>query len=79
MLDAKGKVFSSHYISIQGQVIMSEGGYNTFPLAATRYDQAPGEIYGRSPAMMALPALKTLNAQKKTLLKSAHRAADPVL
>jgi hypothetical protein len=29
--------------------------------------------------MMVLPALKTLNAQKKTLLKQGHRAADPVL
>lgn len=78
-LDAKGKMFSSYYVSIQGQCIVAEGGYNTFPLAASRYEQAPGETYGRSPAMMVLPALKTLNAQKATFLKQGHRAADPVL
>lgn len=78
-LDAKGKLFQSHYISIEGRCVMSEGGYNTFPLAASRYDQTPGELYGRSPAMMVLPAIKTLNAEKRTFLKQGHRAADPVL
>ena len=79
-LDAKGKPWSSCYISIEGQCIMGEeGGYNSFPITASRYDQAPNEIYGRGPAMQILPALKTLNAQKRTFLKQAHRAADPVL
>lgn len=74
----KGKPFASFYVSIEGQCILSEGGYRTFPYAITRYVQAPGEVYGRSPAMDVLPSLKTLNAQKATLLKQAHRAADPV-
>jgi hypothetical protein len=38
-----------------------------------------GEVYGRGPRMMVLPALKTLNAEKRTFLKQGHRAADPVL
>ena len=29
--------------------------------------------------MMVLPALKTLNAEKRTFLKQGHRAGDPVL
>jgi hypothetical protein len=29
--------------------------------------------------MMILPALKTLNAEKRMFLKVGHRAADPVL
>lgn len=78
-LDEKGKLFASYYICIEGQCVMSEGGYNSFPLAASRYDQTPGEIYGRSPAMMVLPSIKTLNAEKRTFLKQGHRAADPVL
>src|ERR1035437_448286 len=49
------------------------------PAAISRYEQTPGEIYGRSPAMEVLPALKTLNAEKRTFLKQGHRAADPVL
>lgn len=79
-LDAKGLPFSSHYVSIEGQCLMApESGFRKFPYAVSRYDQAPREVYGRGPAQMVLPALKTLNAQKSTFLKQAHRAADPVL
>ena len=78
-LDARGKPFASYYISMEGRSLLQEGGYRTFPAAISRYEQAPGEVYGRSPAMMVLPALKTLNAQKATFLKAGHRAADPVL
>lgn len=78
-LDYRGKPFTSQYISLDAKCLMSEGGYTTFPIPCSRYDQAPGETYGRSPAMMVLPALKTLNAEKTTFLKQGHRAADPVL
>lgn len=79
-LDERGMAFSSHYISIEGQCLMqAEKGYRTFPYAVSRYDQTPGEVYGRGPAMIVLPALKTLNAEKTTFLKQGHRAADPVL
>ncbi len=78
--DAKALPYGSYYVSIQGQCLMSpEGGYRSLPIAPSRYDQGPAEIYGRGPAMMVLPALKTLNAQKRTFLKQGHRASDPVL
>jgi hypothetical protein len=79
-LDARGMPFSSNYVSIEGQCLMQEeGGYRVFPYAASRYDQTPREVYGRGPAQMVLPALKTLNAQKSVFLKQGHRAADQVL
>lgn len=78
-LDNRGKPFASYYISLEGHCVLEEGGYSTFPIACSRYDQAAMETYGRSPAMMVLPALKTLNAQKTTFLKQGHLAADPVL
>ncbi len=78
-LDYKGKPYASYYIFREGRLFLSEGGYNSFPIAATRYQQAPEEQDGRSPAMDVLPALKTLNAEKKVFLKQGHRAADPVL
>ena len=78
-LDYRGKPWASYYICIESKSLLSEGGYHTMPLAASRYNQTPGEIYGRSPAMDVLPALKTLNAEKRTFLKQGHRAADPVL
>lgn len=78
-LDVNGKRFRSVYVCLQTKSLMQEGGYRTFPYEIQRYDVAPQEVYGRSPAMMVLPALKTLNAEKRTFLKQGHRAADPVL
>lgn len=77
--DVKGMPYASHYVSVTGQKCVKEGGYTTFPYAISRYVIAPGELYGRSPAMLALPSIKVLNEQKKTVLKQGHRAVDPVL
>lgn len=78
-LDFRGMPWSSHYVSIEGAALLSTGGYTTFPYQVPRYEQAPGEPYGRGPAMDVLPAIKTLNEQKKTLLKQGHRSVDPVM
>lgn len=78
-VDYKGMMYGSYYVSIEERLMFDEGGYNTFPYPGSRYEQAPGEVYGRSPAMEVLPAIKTLNEQKKTLLKQGHRVVDPVL
>jgi hypothetical protein len=77
--DHRGMAFSSYYVLCDGAQVLQVGGYNSFPYAVPRYEQSPNEIYGRSPAMDVLPAIKTLNEQKKTMLKQGHRAADPVL
>ena len=78
-LDERGMPFYECYVSITGKQVVREGGYFTFPYAISRYMTTPGEVYGRSPAMFALPSIKTLNEIKKTLLKQGHRSADPVL
>lgn len=79
-LDQRSLPFESYYVSVEGQCLMQPGGgYRIFPFAVSRYDQTPLEVYGRGPAQITLPSLKTLNAQKRTFLKQAHRAADPVL
>lgn len=77
--DYRGMSFSSFYVSVSGSKLVAQGGYRTFPYSVSRYRQAPYEAYGRSPAMDVLPAIKTLNEEKKTMLKAGHRALDPVL
>lgn len=77
--DARGMPFYSCYVSLTGKKTVREGGYFTFPYSISRYVTTPGELYGRSPAMFALPSLKTLNEIKKTMLKQGHRSVDPVL
>lgn len=76
--DSLGLPFASYYVAKADKILLSEGGYRTFPFAASRYEQAPGEVYGRSPAMLVLPAIKTLNEEKKTVLKQGHRTVDPI-
>jgi hypothetical protein len=79
-LDERAMPFSSNYVCLEGRCLMqAERGYRVFPFAVSRYDQTPGEVYGRGPAMLVLPSLKTLNAEKVVFLKTGHRAADPVL
>lgn len=78
-IDYRGMPFASYYVSCDEKRILSESGYQTFPYSISRYTTAPGETYGRSPAMMVLPAIKVLNEEKQTLLKQGHRAVDPVL
>lgn len=77
--DYRGMRWSSNYVSLEGRKLVARGGYRVFPYSISRYRQAPFEAYGRSPAMDVLPAIKTLNEEKKTMLKVGHRALDPVL
>lgn len=77
--DFRGMAFSSHFVLEDEGIVVSRGGYNTMPYIISRYTTAPGEMYGRSPAMLALPSIKVLNEQKKTMLKQGHRVVDPVL
>jgi hypothetical protein len=76
--DYKGMKYASYYVSITGRRLLGEGGYNVFPAPTSRHRQAPGEVYGRSPAMDVLPALKTLNEAWKVIMKQGHRAVDPI-
>jgi hypothetical protein len=78
-LTPQGKPWGSCYIAMTGRCLLQHGGYYTFPYSIGRYEQGPGEFYGRSPAMMVLPALKSLNDMKVTSMKVGHRNADPVL
>lgn len=78
-VDQKSKPFASYYLAVEAAYMLSEGGFDTFPYQVSRYVTGPGEIYGRSPAMMVLPSIKVLNEQKKTMLTQGHRAVAPVL
>lgn len=79
MLGARGMRFKALYIARIGEQIVQEEGYGSFPAPTGVYSLSPGEGYGRGPAQYALPSLKTLNEQKKTVLKQGHRQVDPVL
>lgn len=58
---------------------LQEGGYNTWPFGTMRHMTSPGEVYGRSPTMLALSDVKVLNAMKKTVIKAGQKVVDPPL
>jgi hypothetical protein len=71
--------FSSITIEVGEKLLLKHGGFDSFPYAVSRYTQVSGETYGRGPAQWVLPSIKTLNEQKKTVLKQGHRVVDPTL
>lgn len=77
--DYTGMQFASYYVALEGKTVVSRGGYRVWPYAIGRFMKAPGETYGRSPAMSAFPSIMTVNEQKKTVLRSGQKAVDPPL
>lgn len=71
--------YESYYLSIEGRKVIENGGYSTFPYVIGRYITNPNEQYGRSPAMLVLPTIKTLNEMEKTMLRSGHLQVSPPL
>lgn len=78
-LDYKGMEYTSVYVCTDLKEMCGESGYSTFPYAISRYIVSPNETRGRSPVMMVLPNIKSLNQMKRTILKMGERAVDPVL
>lgn len=74
-----GMSFVSEYASKEGKAIVGRGGFRTFPFAVARYVVAGNELYGRSPAMLALADIKMRNEMKRTVLRASHRMAEPIL
>lgn len=77
--DFGGMKFRSTYVSLKGECVVQSGGYRCFPYAISRYAVAPRENYGRGPAMAAFPAIRTLNEEKKSILRAGQKAVDPPL
>lgn len=78
-LDYRGKAHYSCYVSVEGKVLLEEGGYRRFPYHISRYATNPREGRGRGPAIVLLPDIKMLNEQEKTRLRAGHLAVDPPL
>lgn len=59
-------------------MVLSEGQYESSPFITFRWIKAPGEIYGRSPVMKALPDIKTANKIVELMLKNASIAVTGI-
>lgn len=57
---------------------LAEGRFQRSPFIAFRWLKAPGEAYGRSPVMKALPDIKTANKVVELILKNASIAVTGI-
>jgi hypothetical protein len=75
----EGMAFRSHYVSEEEKRVVAQGGYRTFPFAIARHVTDSNEVYGRSVAMTALPDIKMRNEMRRSVMRSIHRMAEPIL
>ena len=64
--DAKNMPYKSCYFELagNGDEMLSEGGYNFFPVLVPRWSVSGGDIYGNSPAMEALGDIRQLQHEQ---------------
>lgn len=76
-IDNRNMPFAHHVIDIAEEKFVEESGFEEFPFAVPRWETAAEEVYGRSPGMLALPDVKTLNEMRRTTLAAGQKAVDP--
>ena len=70
---------ASVYIDEKDKHVLAEGGFDEMPYMVSRWSKAVGEVFGRSPAMTALPDIRMLQEIMKTTIKAAQKVVDPPL
>ena len=70
---------ASVYIDEKEKHVLAEGGFDEMPFMVSRWSKTVGEVFGRSPAMTALPDIKMLQEIMKTTIKAAQKIVDPPL
>jgi hypothetical protein len=69
--------YASCYYEYDEAHKLSESGFPEMPFLVPRWSKYPGECYGRSPGMTALPDVKMLQAMSLTTIKAGQKCADP--
>lgn len=62
----------------EAPLVLAEGRFAASPFIAFRWMKAPGETYGRSPVMKALPDIRTANKVVELVLKNASIAVTGI-
>ncbi len=71
--------YRSCHIDITNHIIMREGGFEEMPVAVERVFKRVGEVQGRSPGMVALPAGINLNNLSEAIILATEKQLDPPL
>ena len=80
--EADGFLYAAVADSEQGPtsegLLLGQGRFAHSPFVSFRWLKAPGELYGRSPVMKALPDIKTANKVVELVLKNASIAVTGI-
>jgi hypothetical protein len=76
--DGNRTQYQAIYIDDAEPQLLHEGVFTKSPVIAFRWMKSPGEIYGRSPVMKALPDIKTANKVVELILKNASIAVTGI-
>jgi hypothetical protein len=77
--DYRGMRFASFHSLVSDSSLITESGFRVMPYCVSRYTKSSDELYGRSPAMLALPDTNTLNRMTKTVVRGGEKVVDPPL
>ncbi len=69
--------FESLHIEVDRKHIIREGGFNELPIKVARFRKALNELYGRSPAMEALPDVQEINAIWEAVTLAIEKKLEP--
>ena len=78
-IDNLNMPIESIYILCESELVLQESGYPEMPYAVARLEVLAGELYGRGPANIALPEVKSLNEMAKLQLDSSNMRLRPPL
>lgn len=71
-------VLETESTNLSDPLVLRRGQFRQSPFINFRWLKAPGEIYGRSPVMKALPDIKTANKVVELVLKNASIAVTGI-
>lgn len=78
VLPEGGKIAFTALLLDEPATVLKQVQISESPLLAFRWLKSPGEIYGRSPVMKALPDIKTANKVVELILKNASIAVTGI-
>ena len=68
---------ASIHIEVDTRKILKESGMEEMPVFIGRFSKVPGEIYGRSPAMVAMADILEINAVREAISIATEKQLDP--
>ncbi|HTI86319.1 MAG TPA: portal protein [Alphaproteobacteria bacterium] len=77
--DAKGMGWRSVVVAVDDRRVVSEGGYHEFPFMVPRWSTSARQVYGDSPASLAIADVRMLNVMSKVTITAAEKTIDPPL